>query len=162
MATEILFEEIQGAKGKGVKRFFKIATGIIVVAAITSLIFYKGRENQLIILLSVAGLISIGIGLFPAFALTTQLKTDGVYLKFPPMQLRFTRYAWEDIAEAYIRNYDAVQEYAGLGIKVSPAGIGYVLTGNTGLQLILKNGTKILVTTKKPEELEKVLKILRP
>jgi len=38
------------------------------------------------------------------------------------------------------------------------AGVAYNISGNMGLQLELKNGKKILLGTRKPTELEDVLK----
>ena len=156
MSADILFEEVQGISGAGIKKIIKIITGIIFVSAIAILIIQKDQINQSTILLSIVGLICIGIGLFPSFTLTTQIRADGIYLRFLPMQLSFTKYLWGDIEEVYVKKYDTIGEY-GFGIKSGPFGTGYLFGGNTGLQLVFKNGTSLIVATRNPIELEKIL-----
>ncbi len=43
------------------------------------------------------------------------------------------------------------------GIRYGPKGTAYNVSGKIGLQLELKNGKKILIGTRKPEEIENLL-----
>ncbi|MFT4152855.1 hypothetical protein [Parafilimonas sp.] len=61
----------------------------------------------------------------------------------------------------YMRNYDAAREYSGWGIKLGPMGRGYIHSGNTGLQLILNDNTKVLIGTHRTDEMEAVLHALK-
>ena len=49
--------------------------------------------------------------------------------------------------ESFSKKYD----------RVSPQGTGYIVASNTGIQIVLKNGNKILVTTQKPHEVNAIL-----
>ncbi len=104
----------------------------------------------------------LGIGLILIFdlfffvlRLETQIKKDGIYVRFFPLHLKARYYSWELISESYTREYKPVQEYGGWGIKYNFTGKGkaYNVSGNKGLQIELKTGKKILIGTNKFEEL---------
>ena len=92
--------------------------------------------------------------------MVTQIREDGIYVRYPPFQPSFSRYSWDDIIELYLRKFDPVSEYKGWGIKIGPEGRGYIVSGDTGLQISLRDHSKVLVSTQKPEEMASVLKEL--
>ena len=53
--------------------------------------------------------------------------------------------------------YNPIAEYGGLGIRFGPNGKAYNVSGNTGLQVILKNKSKVLIGTNDAEALAAVL-----
>jgi hypothetical protein len=100
--------------------------------------------------------------LFFIMKLETRITDTGISVRFYPLQLKFRHYNWEDIELAYIRNYSPLAEYGGWGIRYSLSGQGKALnvSGRTGLQLVFKDGRKLLIGTSKPEDLTQVLLIL--
>jgi hypothetical protein len=69
---------------------------------------------------------------------------------------------WHEISEAYVRKYDAISEYGGWGLKVGAfwrksKGIAINVSGDTGIQLELKNGKKILIGTKLEDQAKQVI-----
>jgi hypothetical protein len=63
------------------------------------------------------------------------------------------------VASIEVRKYSPIKEYGGWGFRYGfKNGKAYNISGNMGLQLILKNGDRILIGTQKPEELETYLK----
>ena len=48
-------------------------------------------------------------------------------------------------------------DYGGWGIKYGLKGLAYNISGNFGIQLELKSGSKILIGTQKPDEVKKLL-----
>ena len=100
--------------------------------------------------------------LFFIMKLETRITDTGISVRFYPLQLKFRHYNWEDIELAYIRNYSPLAEYGGWGIRYSLSGQGKALnvSGRTGLQLVFKDGRKLLIGTSKPEDLTQVLFIL--
>jgi hypothetical protein len=67
--------------------------------------------------------------------------------------------AWEEIDQAYLRKYDALGEYGGWGFRYQLwfkwKDKAYIFNdGQTGLQLHLKNGTKILFSTQNLTDLD--------
>jgi hypothetical protein len=155
---EILFEELQSRTSRQTIAFFRTVSIIVFAALIINLVLQKGNATTFTYLLVTILTILIVLNLILPSNLTTQIRSDGIYVRFPPFQPSFTKFFWDDISEVYIRNYDALSEYYGWGIKISPNGTGYIVAGNIGIQIIFKNGNKVLVTTQKPDEVNEVLK----
>lgn len=94
--------------------------------------------------------------------LETIVNKKGVYIRYYPIHLRNRFFPWTEISEIQIRNYDPIREYGGWGIKLHLfQNKAYNVYGNIGLQLIMKNGEKILIGTNKPKELAEVLENLQ-
>jgi len=99
--------------------------------------------------------------LFMNLKLKTRIDENGISYQFYPIHRSNKIISWSNISNSYIRNYDAIFEYGGWGMKFNffkkNKGKSFTTKGNIGLQLELKNGTKILIGTQKKEELQKVL-----
>ncbi|EAR12449.1 hypothetical protein PI23P_07485 [Polaribacter irgensii 23-P] len=70
---------------------------------------------------------------------------------------------WQEIETAHVRNYNPIGEYSGWGIKGGllwnkEKGKYVNISGAIGIQLVLKNGKKLLIGTQKKEEVNNVLK----
>ncbi len=99
--------------------------------------------------------------LFGSMYLKTEITNEEIRIQFFPFFRR--TFKWQDIEEAYVRQYKPIAEYGGWGARFSHKGIAYNVSGNMGLQLVLKKGGKrILIGTQLPEELERVLNLIRP
>ena len=95
--------------------------------------------------------------------LRTWVNEEGVYIKMFPFVFRYKFFPWDSIAKAYIRKYHPLWEYGGWGIRFRRWNfrhIAFSAFGNSGLQLELTNGKRILIGTRKPVELEEVLQKL--
>lgn len=100
-------------------------------------------------------LLTAGIAMI---TLHTKLDDQGVHFKLFPFHLKFRLHKWEDIQSAEVRQYKPIAEYGGWGLRMGPGGMAYNMSGNRGLQLVLKNGKRILIGTQKPEEISAFLK----
>jgi hypothetical protein len=100
--------------------------------------------------------------LFFIMKLETRISDTGIAVRFYPIQLKFRNYKWEDLDQVYLREYSPLAEYGGWGIRHSFAGKGKALnvSGKMGLQLVFKDGKKLLIGTSKPEDLMQVLSVL--
>ncbi|TSJ48162.1 hypothetical protein [Fluviicola chungangensis] len=100
--------------------------------------------------------------LFFIMKLETRISDAGIAVRFYPIQLKFRNYRWEDLDEVYLREYAPLAEYGGWGIRYSLAGKGKALnvSGRMGLQLVFKNGKRLLIGTKKPEDIMQVLSVM--
>lgn len=113
-----------------------------------------------LILISVFVLLSSILIFF--IRLDTQINETGIHFRLFPFHIKMKHYHWNDISEIYVRKYNPIGEYGGWGIKGSKKfGKAYNVNGNMGLQIILKNGSKILLGTNKPVELEKVIESVK-
>lgn len=89
--------------------------------------------------------------------LDTQIKSDGIYVRFFPIHRSYRYYPWAVLKSAYIREYAPVSEYGGWGIKGTSHDRALNISGKMGLQLELTNGKKLLIGTRRPEEIKQIL-----
>ncbi|NNE30744.1 MAG: hypothetical protein HKN40_00090 [Winogradskyella sp.] len=76
--------------------------------------------------------------------------------------MKFRVLKWNDINSAYVRQYDALSEYGGWGLKggnlwKKSKGKAINVSGDIGIQLELNNGKRLLIGTQKKVEAENVL-----
>lgn len=96
--------------------------------------------------------------LFNLLQLRTKISKEGISVQFLPFHFKPKFFAWEDISKVEVRSYRPIMEYGGWGLKYGWGGQGmsYTVSGTKGIQLYLKNGKKILIGTRKGEELEQL------
>lgn len=93
--------------------------------------------------------------------LDTTISEKGIEVKYFPFHLRPRLFAWDEIAKANVREYKPLIEYGGWGLRgLSPRNRAYNVSGNKGLQLEFTDGCRLLIGTKKPDEIKEVLKAL--
>lgn len=97
--------------------------------------------------------------LFTSIRLETIIKNDGIYVRFFPLHLKFKHYSWERLTKSYIRQYSAISEYGGWGLRIGIFGKGnaYNVSGDDGLQLEFIDNKKLLIGTNKPDDLTQIL-----
>lgn len=98
--------------------------------------------------------------LFFSFRLESQIRTDGIYVRFFPFQTKFRHYHWQQLAQVYVREYRPVAEYGGWGLRGSGRNRALNVSGNKGIQLETLDGYKLLIGTNKAEEVSELLKRL--
>jgi hypothetical protein len=93
---------------------------------------------------------------FPAISysikLVTEVRYDGLYVRFFPLQFHSHKISYGDIKNYEIRTYSALKEYGGYGIRLGTKGKAYNVYGNKGIQFEFQDGKQLLVGTQKPEE----------
>lgn len=130
------------------------------------IIFNEYFENQnaftvweLVLIISIALLAPAIIFLFKLY---TRIDETGIHYKYFPFHLKFKTILWSDISKAYVRQYDALTEYGGWGLKggvfwKKSKGIAINVSGDIGIQLELKSGKKVLIGTNLKEDAKNVL-----
>lgn len=104
----------------------------------------------------------LGFGvLFPLFfyklKLITQVRQDGLYIKFAPVHFSFKKIQLDDLKRHYVRTYDPIGEYGGWGIKYGFGGKVYNVSGDRGVQLKFTNKKDLLIGSQKPEQLDSAI-----
>jgi hypothetical protein len=98
--------------------------------------------------------IVFGLG-FPIFGYAVRLITEvtnaGVRVGIYPFKMR--EISHKDIDTAMEREYSALREFGGWGVRVSKHGKAYSAYGEKGVQLLLRDGSAILIGSQKPAEL---------
>jgi hypothetical protein len=98
---------------------------------------------------------------FASFKLETEIKEDGIYYRFFPVQMKMRKLLWSDLSKIYVRQYKPIREYGGWGMRIGwRSGRALNMRGNKGIQLVKKDGKRILIGTMKMDEAEAVLKKL--
>ncbi|PKP13206.1 MAG: hypothetical protein CVU08_06560 [Bacteroidetes bacterium HGW-Bacteroidetes-3] len=98
--------------------------------------------------------------LFNFFKLKTRIDEKGVYYQYLPFHFSYRFLPWNSISKCYVRNYNAIFEYGGWGLKFSfrkNKGKSFTVKGDVGLQLLLTNGKHLLIGTQKKEEIQRTL-----
>ena len=160
MENEILFSETQRFKqwwlwillmGWDVLIFYGVYKQVITGRTFGD----KPASNmELLVIAGISLLVTI---LFLAIRLDTQIKNDGVYVRFFPLHLKFRHYSWTQLSKCYVRKYSPMAEFGGWGLRIGLSGKAYNISGNQGLQLEFTNNKKLLIGTKKPGELTEAL-----
>ena len=90
-----------------------------------------------------------------AARLVTEVRDDGIYIRFHPFQRGFRGFLWEEVESFEACTYRPILEYGGWGIRSSSTGRAYNVSGNTGLQLTFRYGLAggVLIGSQRPEEL---------
>jgi hypothetical protein len=140
----------------------KVKQAWIIVLMITVTIFSIINYVQMpasfssiapLVIIFVANLILI------ALKLNTKINKQGIYFQLFPFQFKYNEISWNDVLTIEVRKYKPIREYGGWGYRFSfKNGKAYNISGNMGLQIVLKNGDKILIGTQKPDELMEFLK----
>lgn len=152
---------------------FKIKWAWLAVIAINGLFIYaivqqvilgkpfgtKPAPDYVVILIEVFLLVLL------AFIISISLKTTyteaGISYRFFPFQFKATFINWHELSDAYVRPYNSLLEYGGWGIRNGAPKNGRAVNTsescNEGLQLQFKNGSRLLIGTKKPDVLRHIV-----
>ncbi len=89
--------------------------------------------------------------------LDTRIDNQGVSVKYTPFSSDFILFAWHEIDKAYVRKFNPIGEYGGWGFQKQwprfsgsvvwgkKCNISYTVWGNKGLQLVLTDGSRVLI-----------------
>lgn len=113
-------------------------------------------------LMVIFGLLVLLTAMFISLRLETRIKKDGIYFRFVPFHGPFRYHSWDNLKQCYVRKYSPIMEYGGWGLRLGMYGKGtaFNVSGNMGLQLKLNNNKRILLGTRRPDEITQVLKKL--
>ncbi len=135
--------------------------GILIAVGIT----VKEYTSEISEMTTIKFVLTIGLIILftiPVFLIKLETKIDeiGIHYRFFPIHINNKIIRWAEIKTIYHREYSAISEYGGWGIKAGwrrKNGKAINIVGNKGIQIELINGKKILVGTQKEEDIKKVL-----
>jgi hypothetical protein len=98
------------------------------------------------------------VGFIFSLTLHTRIDRNGIYYRFAPVHRNERWIKWSEVKDAYVRKYRPIKEYGGWGFRSGGrSGKALNTSGNMGLQIVFKDGKRLLLGTNKPRELERVL-----
>jgi len=89
--------------------------------------------------------------------LETEVRSDGLYVRFFPFHKSYRRFGKADLQEYYACEYRPVRDYGGWGIKYGKKGKAYNVSGKEGVQLVLSSGKRLLIGSQKAGELAEAM-----
>lgn len=89
--------------------------------------------------------------------LITEVRRDGLYIRYFPFHLSFHKIPLENLDKAEPLTYSPLGEYGGWGIRYTRNGKAYNPLGNRGVKITYKDGTHILIGSQRPEELAEAI-----
>lgn len=92
--------------------------------------------------------------------LRISIDEEAVSYRFPPFHFTWHQITWHEIEAAYVRKYRPIYEFGGWGLRINLRGNrAYNVMGDkgTGLEILRKDGKKILFSTRKPRQLRSFL-----
>lgn len=99
-------------------------------------------------------LVLFGIG-FPAFfaalRLVVEVHSAGVLLRFVPFARQ--TFLFEDIRHCEAVDYRPLRQYGGWGIRGLSSNRAYIVSGNQGVRLHLRNGDQVLIGSQRAQDL---------
>ena len=92
-----------------------------------------------------------------ASPMTTEISEQGVLVRVRPFHRKDRSYEWSEIESCHVRKYSPLGEYGGWGIRFGSRGRAFNVSGNMGLQLVFHDGKRLLIGTRKPDEIRETL-----
>jgi len=163
MKGKIIFEEVQSFVGTWMWYLIIGLTTLILVGILVGTFLYPVDPPEALIGSLIVAIVMGGL----TFLLTTSklyvtIDNTRIYYRFPPFVSQEKSYSKDDVQQMQVRKYRPIREYGGYGYKRRfRSGRAMNITGNMGLQLVLKNGRKVLLGTQKPDLLKTVVKQLQ-
>lgn len=152
----MIFREVQRFRQWWVWLLVLLVAGISWLGFIQQIVLKKPFGNNpapdsvMLIILAVFGILFPY--LFYSLKLITEVRYDGLSVKFFPLQFHSHKISYEEVKKYEIRTYSALKEYGGYGIRLGAKGKAYNVYGNKGMQFEFQDGKSLLVGTQRPQE----------
>jgi hypothetical protein len=156
--NEIIFREVQRFS-LWLRLPFAVSIPVLICIAVfgQELTGLRRDSSELIWLIRSAialALLAVAFSiLLLLFKLETQVRSDGLYVRFFPIHPDFRKFEPESLDGYYECAYRPIVEYRGWGVRFGKAGKAYSMKGNRGVQLIFKSGERLLIGTQEPQQL---------
>jgi hypothetical protein len=94
--------------------------------------------------------------------LETEVRSEGLFIRFFPFHLKQRQIKTAGLSECFARSYAPLREYGGWGIRWGRNGRAYSMSGKRGVQLVYDREERVLIGSKRAEELEAAIKGVCP
>ena len=138
--------------------------GLFIYAIIQQLILghpFGNKPAPNVVLIVIELFFALFLSFLFTIRLTTSFDGNGIQYRFYPFQFKTTCIAWHELSDAYIREYSSLYEYGGWGIRQGSPKKGKAINTsascNKGLQLRFRDGKMLLIGTKDPDAIQKIL-----
>jgi hypothetical protein len=163
---DVLFREVQRFRQLWIKILFVFLWAAVVgiQLLVIVLVMTSGGSRQAvpgILLSSLPGVVIVGAVTWLIFAasLTTEVRRDGLYIRFYPFHLSWKQIPLVNIVRVEARTYRPVAEYGGWGLRCSwnLKGRAYNVSGNRGVRIDYADGTHVLIGSGRADDLARAV-----
>lgn len=91
--------------------------------------------------------------LYFAGRLITEVRPEGLFFRFHPVQRRDRHIRFDDIERCEALTYRPIRDFRGWGIRFGRLGRAYNVSGNRGAYLTMKSGRRLLIGSQKTDTL---------
>lgn len=160
MKGKLLFEEKQTFRGTLLWYILGTTSILSAVGISVYAIYSKGSEGYLATAI-VCSSVLVVLLILGASKLSVSIDSSAIYYRYPPFVNSEKTIRKDEIDEAFVRKYRPISEYGGYGFRHSfRSGRALNISGDIGLQLVLKNGKRLLIGTQQPDQIGAALKKL--
>jgi hypothetical protein len=152
-----IYREVQQFRQVWIWVIVFVLAGLVWYATVKQLLLHRPFGNRpmpdipLVIFWFIFG---IGLpALFFFGQLVTEVRDDGIYIRFFPFHWTFRRIAFTEVKQCKVRTCRPIREYGGWGIRYGCKGKAYNVSGDRGVQIELLNGKRLLIGSQRAEEL---------
>ncbi len=151
------FREVQRFNRIGLWISIIFISGFVLFGTVQQIIFGEEVETDPgthIGIIILGSLIGLGLpGAFFTIKLISEVRDDGIYIKFYPFQLKYQHLTFNEILTYKVREFNPVKEFGGWGLKYGASGKAYSMNGNYGVQLELQDRSELMIGSRKPQDL---------
>ncbi len=159
---DVYFREVQRFGQIWVGLLVALVTGVAWYGAVVQLIYKKpfgtnpAPDTLMLILWVIFG---VGLPLlFYSLRLVTEVRSEGVFVRFVPMHRSFQRFEREQIDNCEVVTYRPLRDYGGYGIRYGVQGKAYNVSGNRGVRIHLSGKKPVLIGSRQPEQLASAIR----
>ena len=139
---------------------------ITIVMAAAVIITRHNEVNPAAVVVGAGAPLLIAFFTIGMFHLTTRITTADIQISFVPFGFFDKKIPWESIRSAEMVTVSVLKQFGSPGVRyrgwfgfgANQNDRGYIVSGTKGLQLILKDGAKIYIGTRREKETEKILR----
>lgn len=90
--------------------------------------------------------------------LETEIRADGLYVKFTPFHLSYRQVPWTDVDAVEAATYRPIREYGGWGIRFRRGGVAYNVSGSKGVRIGRSDDRELLIGSQRPYDLARAIR----
>lgn len=160
-SISLYFSETQRFRQKWLWIVFIALDALFIYGVIQQVGFGKpfGQQpvSDALLILVACAMVALSV-FFLNMRLETKITSEGVFVRFFPLQLSSHRIYWDQLEECYVREYKPLKEFGGWGKRGMSYNRALTVSGNQGIQIVYPNGMKLLIGTNRPDEASEAIR----
>ena len=167
---KVLFREVQRFCQPWLVVLAAVPLAVVVVAygyGIIKLVNHESFGNNptsyAAILITGLGALLLCLGVLVLMLISkleTEVRVDGLFVRFYPFHLRERKIELEKVVSFRDVTYRPIWDYGGWGLRFGKGGRAYNVSGRSGVRLEFANGKHLLIGSQRSEELAAAIESL--